>query len=358
MNNRKDNIHMPDLEFQIPEPAELQFNNSSGQYNVSKYHDSISDTPPQLYKHEKMTTNVYLDVIAVVSNPVRYESRYRLFREFCTRMRRQSQVRLFTVELQHRARPFITDANLKLTTEDEIWHKENMINIAVNHLPSDWEYVAWIDADIDFHNHDWVAETIDQLQHYYVVQLFSHAIDLGPNGESMEVFPSFCYQWARYQKIGAAAYNKCWHTGYAWAMRRQSYNDIGGLIDWAILGAADHHMAKAFIGKVRESYPLVNLNPHYKLLCDNFQKRCDMHIKKNIGYVPGTILHFWHGKKADRKYRSRWDVLVKNDFDPLFDIKKDCNNLWELEDNKPQLRDDIRGYFRGRNEDSIDMEDQ
>jgi hypothetical protein len=335
----------------------LYLNNSCGNYHISDYHDSISNKPPSIYKHEKLTNQVYLDVIAVVSNPVRYKSRYKLFNEFCERLKKQDRVRLFTIELQHRARPFVTDANLKLTTEDELWHKENMINVAVNHLPSDWEYMAWIDADIDFHNKNWVLDTINQLQHYSIVQLFSHAIDLGPDDETMEVFPGFCYQWVRLQTVGKVAYNKTWHTGYAWAIRREAYNNIGGLIDWAILGAADHHMAKAFIGRIHESYPKINLHQNYKTLCDNFQKRCDLHIKQNIGYVRGTILHFWHGKKKDRKYRDRWQILVKNSYDPLYDIKKDCNNLWKLEKNKPKLRDDIRGYLRGRNEDSIDMEE-
>ncbi len=314
-------------------------------------------TDDDVVYHKKCTNKVYLDVIAVVSNPAEFQTRYRLFNEFCARMRREPQVRLFTVEVQHRNKPFITDANLKLRTSDEVWHKENMINVAVNNLPKDFEYIAWIDADIEFQRRDWVAQTIRQLQHYKIVQLFSHAIDLGPNGESFETHTGFCYQWDRHQieMNSKNPYKKYWHTGYGFAMRREIYNDLGGLIEFPILGSADHHMCKAWIGRIEESYP-GNIHPNYKALCQNYQARCDRHLKKNIGYVPGTIFHYWHGKKVDRKYCDRWKLLTSNNFDPLMDIKKDCNNLWILEGNKPKLRDDLRHYFRVRNEDSIDME--
>jgi hypothetical protein len=114
-------------------------------------------------------------------------------------------------------------------------------------------------------------------------------------------------------------------------------------------------MALSFIGKASLS---INdcLHPHYKTLVLNYQKRCDEHLKQNIGHVDGTILHFWHGKKKERFYKERWKILVEHGFDPLYDIKKDDRNIWQLENNKPKLRDDLRRYFRARNEDSIDLE--
>ena len=37
-------------------------------------------------------------------------------------------------------------------------------------------------------------------------------------------------------------------------------------------------------------------------------------------------------------------------FDPLVDIYKDHQGLWQLDDGKVKLRDDIIRYFRERNE--------
>jgi hypothetical protein len=307
--------------------------------------------------HKKISNTAYLDVIAVISNPVRYESRYKLFTEFCDRMKKQPLVRLLTVELQQRHRPFITDSIVKLRSDHEIWYKENLINIGVQHLPEDWEYMAYIDADIEFQREDWVQETIEQLQTYDIVQLFSHAIDLGPRGETMTVHTGFCYLYVNGEPMNNYAPKtqyKNGHTGYGFAMRKYAYNAMGGLMEFCILGSADAHMCMGWIGKMTKTlHP--KLHDNYKTLCMNYQERCIRHIKYNIGYVPGTILHYYHGPKKDRQYGSRWQILIKNNFDPLKDIKKNHNNLWLLEDYKPVFRDELRKYFRQRNEDSKEI---
>ena len=309
------------------------------------------------YHQKQVTPHAKLDVIAVVSNPVRFQRRYKLFIDFCERMALEPHVRLWAVELQQRGRPFVTNAQIKLRTKDELWYKENLINVGVQHLPPDWEYMAWIDTDIEFQNKDWARETIEQLQTYDIVQLFSHAIDLGPNGEAMMTHLGFNYLYVNGEKMSNYEKTKEYkmgHTGYAFACRKAAYDAMGGLMEFPILGSADAHMCMAWIGKASKTlHP--DLHPNYKELCKIYEERCERHIRRNIGYVKGTILHSWHGKKADRQYCTRWQILIHNQFDPLRDIKKDHQNLWKLETTKPQLRDDIRRYFRQRHEDSIDV---
>ena len=303
-----------------------------------------------------LTNYSKLYVIAVVSNPSRFERRYKLFNDFCERMKLEKQVVLVTIELQQGARPFMTNSQIKLRTEYELWYKENLINICVRHLPHDWEYMAWIDADIEFQNKNWVSETIHQLQTYKVVQLFSHCIDLGIKDETLHVHTGFAYT---YYNSGIDSnenkkYGNYAHVGYAWAITKDAYNKIGGLMDFPILGSADNHQAYAFIGSIDLSLNK-KLHNNYILLCKIFQNKCEKHIKKSIGYVHGTIMHHFHGNKVDRKYQSRWNILVNNTFDPLVDIVKDCYGLWQLEDDKIKLRDDIIRYFRERNEDCNTM---
>jgi hypothetical protein len=300
-----------------------------------------------------LTDKDILYVIAVVSNPARFDTRYRLFYEFCNRMRDEKQVDLITIELQQGNRPFATDSKIKLRTHDELWYKENLINIGVQHLPNNWKYMCWCDADIEFQNKNWVRETIEQLQTYKVVQNWSHAIDMGVKKETLQVHLSFCYQYCNGEKWIGHKYS-AWHPGYSWAITRNAYDDIGGLMEFPILGSADMHMSLSFIGLV-DKYLNSKLHENYKLLCRIFQDRCEKYIKRNIGFVHGTILHHFHGNKVDRKYQDRWKILIDNQFDPLVDIKKDSRNLWKLENNKIKLRDDLILYFRQRNEDSVDM---
>jgi hypothetical protein len=314
-----------------------------------------------------------LHVISVVSNPVRFAKRYELYRMFEKHMK-QFDVNLITVEVAFGDRShFVTEAgnpnHIQLRTWEELWHKENMINIGIHHLGRahpDWQYVAWIDADVEFQRSDWVEQTKEQLQHHMFVQPWSDCIDMGPDGQVMEMHKSFCHQYVNYgfQSILAADqgyYSKpnqpiaFPHPGYAWAARREAIDAVGWLMDWSILGAGDHHMAWALVGNVEKSYP-GSLPANYMKLLNRFQQKCDKHIRQDIGYVPGVINHHWHGKKKQRKYQERWAILQNNGFDPEVDIVRDSQGLLTLSGDKTQLRDDIRRYFRQRNEDSVDTE--
>jgi hypothetical protein len=306
-----------------------------------------------------------LHVIAVVNNPRRFKRRYELFQNFVKHMSTFKHVILYVVELAFGDRSFeIAKKNkddlipperqLQLRSSSEIWHKENMINLGVQHLlPSDWNYMAWIDADLQFTNEKWDIETIHCLQHHPIVQLWMTCADLGPEGETLQLHKSF--GWLHFTgKIPGEKYGEYMHSGYAWGMTKEAWNQCGGLIDFAILGAADHHQALCFIGKYEKGLP-GNCSESYRRHIEAYQLRCDK-FNHNIGYVPGTIVHFWHGKKKDRKYNERWEILINNNYDPTTDICKDHQGLIKLTGNKPKLGHQISKYFIQRNEDSIDTE--
>lgn len=319
-------------------------------------------------KNIHLLENFY--VITMISNPIRFKSRYELYKKF-EKMVLDAGAKLYTIEIAFGDRIHeITDINnprhIQLRSHDELWHKENALNLAINRLPNNWQYVAWIDSDILFTRQDWLLETVHQLQHYHIVQMWSHAIDLGPNFEPLHTHSSFMYNYHQNhtyppQGSGYGGYytNKknFWHPGYAWAADRFAIDCLGGLIDFAILGSADHHMALSLIGEGKRSVAN-GIGSRYVKEILRWQDRALEYLSKDIGYVPGTINHWWHGKKRDRKYRERWDILIDNDFDPDNDIKRDAQGLYRLEtlsDRQIILRDDIRAYFRNRNEDSIDV---
>ena len=299
-----------------------------------------------------------LYVVTCVSNPVRYQTRYDLYRKFAQRMADTPNVVLYTTEMAFGDRPHeVTDANnphhIQVRSSEELWHKENMLNLAIQRLPREAEYIAWIDSDIAFSRPDWAEETMEQLQHYSFVQMFSHAIDLGPRFEPMATHTGFVQHFYHNpEKANHGSYAEFYHPGYAWAGTRKALTSVGGLLDIGILGSGDRHMALAMIGKVEYSYNN-NVHPNYKKMCQEWEIKCNKHIQRNIGYVDGLITHYWHGGKANRLYNDRWKILVNRKFDPLSDISRDSQGLWQLEDDKLDLRDDIRRYFRSRHEDCI-----
>jgi hypothetical protein len=310
-----------------------------------------------------LSVDAPLYVVAPIVNPSRYRSRYTLFRDFENYITAAGAT-LVTVEAAFADREFeVTDAanpmHIRLRTNHEMWHKENLINIGVSRLPADWKYVAWIDPDVRFARPDIVQETIHQLQHYSVVQMFAQATDLGPHHEPLRTFDGFVAQWIRHNHVKPAsgAQYGVWHPGYAWACRRDAWDALGGLLDFAIVGSADRYMASALIGSIAEtiSAEIVRACPVYTEWAFEWQVRADRYIKRNIGCVDGLLLHYFHGAKKNRGYGNRSSILWKAGFDPSRDIKRDWQGMWQLTDQKLRLRDDLRAYFRSRDEDSTSL---
>ena len=295
-----------------------------------------------------------LDVVTAIANPIRWQSRARLYRQFEEQML-DSGVRLTVVECAYGDRPFELAENPHIThvpvrARSLLWIKENLLNIGLGRLKQDWHYGAWIDADIIFRRANWATETVHALQQYDVVQPWSDCYDLGPNDEHLHVHRSFCRLAHEGAPVVSSGYAFA-HPGYAWAATRRALTLLGGLIETAALGAADHHMALALVDRVRDSVP-GGISDGYMHPLLRWQDRARQHIAGNIGYVPGTIEHTWHGAKDKRAYVDRWTALTRNDFDPGPDLLRNTWGVLELAGNKPQLRLDIDRYFRARDEDS------
>jgi len=342
-------------------------------------------------------------VITVVSNPVRYKRRNELywrFKEMCE----SAGVQLITVEQAFGNRPFmVTNGGsryqLQVRTVEELWHKENMINLGIRHacatFPGQVREVAWIDADCapSCPPREWFEETWHQLQHYEFVQMWENLIDLdyshNPIGPAL---PGFMANYIKYgspnpkQLLEIESKSRRCHChprhhthkhhrhrhhpkppqhypygkifgrpGLAWAANVDAFNKVGGLIDYCILGAGDWYMAHALVGTL-ETCTAEYAGGAYQKKMFQWQETALRWIKKDVGYVPGTVFHYFHGKKKNRFYGSRGKILHDCQYDPDKDVKYDSQGLLQLEtwdERQIQLRDRIRAYFRSRNEDDI-----
>ena len=248
--------------------------------------------------------------------------------------------------------------HIPVRAKTRVWNKENLLNIGVHRTP-EAQYIAWVDADIVFRKDDWAMSALHALQHYDVIQPWSDAYDLGANDEHMAHHRSFCRQYFHRQPM-IATRQPYWngnggshvypHSGYAWAMTRQAFDWVGGLFELGGMGSGDHHMSLALIGEANVSVP-AGVAEAYRREVKRWEGRALRHINRNIGYVPGTLEHLFHGRKPDRGYQSRWDMFIKHDFDPLEDLKRNSSGVLEFASNKPELRHDFDLYLQSRNED-------
>lgn len=300
-----------------------------------------------------------LHIIVVYSNPMKFKRRRVLFDEFMERLiHEENHIQLYVIELSY----YDEDSynlvskhshhsnvhHLHVRSKDIMWHKENMINVAVERLlPSDYKAFAWIDSDIEFENLNWVDDTLKLLNGYCdILQLFSHCCDLNADQHTMHIHSSFGYnyhkKYAYSNKGGGFDY---FHPGYAWAMTRHAYEYIGGLFDKSIIGSGDYIMCSCLIG----NGDVVNITPEFKKEVLIYEK--NMRFLR-IAYVPGVIRHHFHGTKQNRNYINRNQILVKYRFDPSIHLLKNNEGIYEFTNSVPQnMKDEIIHYFMSRKED-------
>ena len=264
-----------------------------------------------------------MHVIIVLENPYNDPVRYILAREFIERMKNESDVILYIVELSYLNQDFYITTrdnvrHLQLKYNDApIWHKENLINLGVEKLlPKEWKAFAWIDADVEFESSSWASDTLKILNGSKdIVQLFSHAIFMDKNGDTDTIFTGFGYQYSKKMKWGNSVKdpNSFWHSGFAWACTRKFYNKIGKLYPFDITGDGDMHMAIALISNIKHVYSKDNMTDDFMKSFLIFEEKA---YKSRLGYVPTVIRHHFHGTINSRKYAERGIILIECQYSP------------------------------------------
>jgi hypothetical protein len=202
--------------------------------------------------------------------------------------------------------------------------------------------MAWIDADIEFENSNWVMETIRSLQSYDILQLFSHCDDLGITGKILKTDTSFMYRCITQHYLD-------FHSGYAWAMTRKAFEQMNGLFEYGIIGSGDRCMALAFVGCIELIQE--KLSPFMYQELEAFEKRCQ-HLK--VSYLKNSVIrHHYHGKKKNRLYNERYKCLLEYNYHPQYMLQRQDNGIFTLNpDTFPEpLRQSIESYFFQRKED-------
>ena len=251
------------------------------------------------------------------------------------------------------------DIVIRVGAPAPLWLKEHLVNLGVRHLPPQCDKVVWLDADILFTNDSWVDEASFALETYDVVQPFSSAIWLTEDAtrERLERNASPRLQAER-RDFGTATASR-WiplsnilrgHVGFAWCARREVIEDVG-LYDRMIVGGGDYVTACGFYG-LKEAMLLRAMRvPNLKRDILAWMEQFHTRIRGNIGSVHGNVLHLWHGRRADRQYFQRYQILRDHCFDPRTDVEIGNDDTMILCARKPILIAAIGRYFAQRKED-------
>lgn len=314
-----------------------------------------------------------LYVVCPVINAQRFRTRWKHYQDFEKHVAEAGAI-LYTIEVAFGDRDFVVTTpenphHIQLRTHHELWLKERAINLAVQRLPACWKYVAWIDPDCTFVRHDWANETLHQLQHFPLVQMWSQLTDVSPNYEITQQLRSYMSvqlegttkpkpAGSYGQAIGQG--QKFGSPGLAWAARREAWNQLSGIFDASILGAGDWYFAMVVTDELEARLSQRNdLSDGFCRKLRTYQEHArraqweGRRVVGNVGMVKGLTVHYWHGPRTNRGYGTRGEILKRHGYDPDRDLLVDSQGLYQLSDRKPQLRRDIQEYFSKRNEDAL-----
>lgn len=306
-------------------------------------------------------------VISCYSNPLGYCTRRENFRRFAASLAKQG-ANLLVVEMAEPDGQFDLDETsyncVRVRGDGFIWQKERMLNVALKHLPSECSKVVWVDGDIIFESSNWLTMTSKALDHDVVVQPFDQSVRLphghlhysGESQENSGVTESFASCYKRDPSLSRKeVYRNHGHTGYAWAAQRD-FLETCSLYDACITGSSDHLMAHVFAGALSSPCisKMIGEDHAFARHFAQWAQKADAICQGRLGFVPGMVLHLWHGSLGNRRYYVRNQEVKEFDFDPDRDLQLDANGLWAWTDSSSHLRSWSEAYFKSRHEDDVE----
>jgi hypothetical protein len=244
-------------------------------------------------------------------------------------------------------------------SESLLWHKESLLNLAVNRLPSKFKYIFWVDADVIFTNKNWIRDSVYELKNgANIIQPFEYCVHLdegqkepsfdlnhaiendGTNLRHSKVWRSFCANYVEdIKRSNSYDYNIHGHVGFAWGARREIL-EACPLFDKALIGGADHIIAHAAAGQI----------PHHcidKSFSDDLDSvyswshKFHSFVQGKIAYTKGNLYHLWHGDIEKRQYLKRIQEFTG---EAKKITEKDKNGLYVDKTNNPY----VKKYFESR----------
>ena len=290
-----------------------------------------------------------LAVLTTLFNPVGSARIVQNMREFIGTIKAD----IFVAEMVY-GRDFELPANehwLRVRGHDQqvLWQKERLLNLLLSKLPAEYTDVAWIDGDLYFKNVDWIRHAQQALLNHQVVQLYEKVHRLDQNG-GIFLSQEGMVKYIKNNHISGpeSARGSC---GFAWAARREVLDALR-LLDTEVLGDADLMMLAAFFGHCDPREFGFELTERWGTHVKRWTDLAFKLIGGEVGYVPGEIVHMYHGPMTSRSYVGRRKCLRDNNFDPATDIRSSTNGAWEWATDKPNLHQAVKAYFVDRNDDN------
>jgi hypothetical protein len=257
---------------------------------------------------------------------------------------REAGIPVYPIELvQGGRRQEIVNPHLVVEADSVMFHKENLLNLALDSLPSRHSKAVFLDADVRFSDRNWLDRV-------------SHVLDSADVIQPME----WCFWSSTRSKISAAEQLSRGrrlnvgnvHPGFATAARRDWLDRVGGLYDLAVVGNGDACLWHAVGSSMGLGFQGESLAPYLSKY-----KGYDEYVEKvkasspRVASMRGCFAgHLPHGTANNRRYVERHKMLVGD-----LSVRRNASGVYEWED--PSNNGPMLEYFRSRDEDNLTTQD-
>lgn len=248
---------------------------------------------------------------------------------------------LITVELSYGCVFFIEDS-IKVKSNSVLWHKEDLLNIGIEHCKDD--KLVCLDCDLIDLDEQWVKDVESALDVYNAVQPFSEIHNLDQDDRFLFANRSIVSSQESFEALTQRkSGTPC--AGYAWAFRKDFIAKYR-LYDKCIVGGGDTALACAVLGRFDTVMDLHYMNPKQRETYLNWATRINKDA--SVGAVDKQISHLWHGSFESRKSSERHKGLIPFEFDPSTDVELGAVLEWSSD--KQGLHGYVQEYIQQREE--------
>ena len=289
-----------------------------------------------------------LAAVTCFFNPCGYKKPVDNYDAFASLLDEQ-RVPLFTIELAIGDDPFYLAASIntrrvRVPAGNVMWFKERLFNLAVPTIPSRYTKLAFLDSDIEFDDDNWAERTASLLDSKVLAQPFSQGLWLNEDGDASKITPGVLSQFVQGQGSLTPDTFMDSHPGFAWAGQRWLWEEHG-FFDMHVLGGGDRLLALAATNMVSHSYVSEKLSQGLREAFMAWAGPFQQAVTGKMGELPGRVIHMWHGDRPADYYLNRHRILIRHDFDPIADLRRDVNNVYIWAGNKPELAAEVHQYF-------------
>lgn len=255
---------------------------------------------------------------------------------------RNASIPAFMIELCYLDQKSVMNKPTMVVKSDSyMFHKENILNILCKKLDNKYKKIIFLDADVRFDKPDWVDTASRSLDENDVIQPMEWSYwSLANNKVAI----------ATQITMGRKPHLSYCHPGFAFGVRRDWLDRVGGLYEDAIIGTGDACFWSAVGGSIN---PDLAIDPnHMKAYTGRYKSLPEYNekIKQNapkVGYVRGCLAgHLPHGSWHNRRYAQRQNMLSDN-----IDVYKNEYGVFEWVDKSNNEK--VFAYFKSRDEDNL-----